>query len=320
MRVSTFVPARDSRHRHACFALYRALVREGRRIPLPSDLLSSNASGPHKGHPIPGLIQKQFRRNKADVSKRLVFVALTAGYKFLSIFREAQSHSSDAHAKIVSLVRPRVEAARRREADAAATPHPPAEPKPKPNYPPLVTRRVDLEGNVTYVPTRRPIPAAQFTGPRRHIPRVFVTAEGIPFLRLKKPQPRILGGVIRNLTQRRVRAVELAEALRHEGLVEAGHEDQWEDLVAREAAREGVADLLDGSELGAEMDRKAGYAGSVRTALAAMAESMQRSRLNAVARTEALVRIADEEKKLWREERARWKEERRKKGRGAKEG
>lgn len=79
--MSTFVPARDSRHRHACFALYRALVREGRRVPLPSDLLGPNASGPHKGHPIPGLIQRQFRRNKGDVSKRLVFVALTAGYK-----------------------------------------------------------------------------------------------------------------------------------------------------------------------------------------------------------------------------------------------
>lgn len=116
------------------------------------------------------------------------------------------------------------------------------------------------------------------------------------------------------MTKRRVKAVELAESLRHDGLAEAGREDQWETLVAREAAREGVADALDGSEA----DRKVGYASSVRAALAAMAESMRRWRLHAVARTEALVRIVDEEKKLLREERAlRRKEQLGKKGRQA---
>lgn len=71
-----FVPARDSRHRHACLALYRALVREGRRIPLPADILADQSV-----HPIQHMIRKQFRRNKGDTGQRVVFAALTAGYK-----------------------------------------------------------------------------------------------------------------------------------------------------------------------------------------------------------------------------------------------
>jgi hypothetical protein len=76
MLPNPFVPARSSRHRLACLALYRALVREGQRVPLPDDVLASGTT-----HPIKHLVRRQFRRNKGDVSKRLVYSALSAGYK-----------------------------------------------------------------------------------------------------------------------------------------------------------------------------------------------------------------------------------------------
>lgn len=81
MRPSHFVPARDSRHRHACLALYRALVREGRRIPLPEDAELSQGPSRRTTNPVQRLITRQYRRNRADTSPRLVFAALEAGYK-----------------------------------------------------------------------------------------------------------------------------------------------------------------------------------------------------------------------------------------------
>lgn len=76
-----FKPARSSRHRTACFALYRALVRQAVGVPLPDDLqLPPSASGRAKTHPVHHLVKRQFRRNADDVSKRLVFAALAAGY------------------------------------------------------------------------------------------------------------------------------------------------------------------------------------------------------------------------------------------------
>lgn len=67
-----FIPARDSRHRIAVFALYRALLRAADRVSLPPDEFSIG---------IPQLIRRQFRRNAHEVSSRLSFAALTAGYK-----------------------------------------------------------------------------------------------------------------------------------------------------------------------------------------------------------------------------------------------
>lgn len=71
-----FNPSRSSRHRVACLALYRALVRKALLVPLPDDV-----PRPGPTNPIQHLVARQFRRNRHDVSKRLVFSALAAGYK-----------------------------------------------------------------------------------------------------------------------------------------------------------------------------------------------------------------------------------------------
>lgn len=73
MRATPFVPAKNSRHRHAALALCRALLRQGRRIPLKD--------AEYDMHPVQALVLRQFRRNKGDTTPRLVFAALKAGYK-----------------------------------------------------------------------------------------------------------------------------------------------------------------------------------------------------------------------------------------------
>ena len=76
-----FHPSRSSRHRVACLALYRALVRKALAVPLDEAARFNLDHGFARRNPIHELIRRQFRRNGDDVSKRLVFAALAAGYK-----------------------------------------------------------------------------------------------------------------------------------------------------------------------------------------------------------------------------------------------
>ncbi|KAK7754543.1 hypothetical protein SLS62_003564 [Diatrype stigma] len=81
-----FIPARDSRHRTACLALYRALLRSTPKIALPrSDL---DAWQP-VGDPLRHCIRRAFRRNRTDTSPRLIFPALDAGYRALATIHNA---------------------------------------------------------------------------------------------------------------------------------------------------------------------------------------------------------------------------------------
>lgn len=80
MLRSPFVPARNSRHRHAALALYRALVKTGKKVPLPKGL---KEAGPV--HPIVHLVRKRFAKNSNYTSLRLVYAAMAAGYKVCNV-------------------------------------------------------------------------------------------------------------------------------------------------------------------------------------------------------------------------------------------
>lgn len=68
-------PGRITRHRFACLALYRALLRSARDIKVsvktPEDIKN----------PIRWLIRGQFRRNRKEGNPRFVYSSLAAGYK-----------------------------------------------------------------------------------------------------------------------------------------------------------------------------------------------------------------------------------------------
>jgi hypothetical protein len=78
------------------------------------------------------------------------------------------------------------------------------------------------------------------------VPSVCSTADGQPFLRLKKPQPTSLsrmvgrkGGIFADKIRNLIEAEELGW--------DAAQEDQWDDLVARQMRLEGVRDIDDDS-------------------------------------------------------------------------
>ena len=64
---------------------------------------------------------------------------------------------------------------------------------------------------------------------KRRIP-VLVNARGVPFLRIKKPQPRNLSGVIRRKLERRWHRIETRDRLQSE-LRFAMDEDAWDVLT-----------------------------------------------------------------------------------------
>jgi hypothetical protein len=80
-------------------------------------------------------------------------------------------------------------------------------------------------------------PYAQVSGPR-HVP-VIASANGIPFLRLTKPQPPALSRVLRQTLERRMLNFHKKVELSNYWLPIAKHEDFWDTLItARTQVRE----------------------------------------------------------------------------------
>lgn len=73
MRRQAFVPARNSRHRQAALALYRALLRSVVESPHIKDTETRQRAT--------DTVRRRFRGNASYDSSRLVFAAMTAGYK-----------------------------------------------------------------------------------------------------------------------------------------------------------------------------------------------------------------------------------------------
>ncbi|KAI9698943.1 MAG: hypothetical protein M1836_003132 [Candelina mexicana] len=75
----------------------------------------------------------------------------------------------------------------------------------------------------------RPYPS---TSGRRHVPKL-VNANGVPFLRFKKPQSPFLSRIIRDKIKQRTRNFELMHAL-EDSRQAAADEDRWDELILEE--------------------------------------------------------------------------------------
>ncbi|KAI0193130.1 hypothetical protein F4808DRAFT_442551 [Astrocystis sublimbata] len=246
LRHRYFVPARYSRHREACLALYRALLRLAPRISLPDDLATGWG---RNRHPIAIQVQRAFRRNVADTSPRIVYPALSAGYRMLSVLHTASTTpESTQHSEVLTFLSARLA---ERQRSLANRPPPPTGPKPgapRPNTLPLLVKVpiTPASGKATaiahaYITPHRPRPASELGGTgRRKIPHIELAGE-FPFLRIKKPQPEILSRVLRQKNDRSAVRMALIAVLREELHPQAQEEDWWEDTLARQASVENVA-------------------------------------------------------------------------------
>ncbi|KAH6695577.1 hypothetical protein F5X68DRAFT_31015 [Plectosphaerella plurivora] len=305
MRGLPFVPARDSRHRHAAFALCRALLRQAARIPLPKDLRP--AAG--QPNPVQVLVLQQFRTNRGDTSPRLVLAALTAGYKFLSLFSKAPDPSSPSHIEVTEYLRRRL--ARENGRITTNLWRRKLKPPPIPNPPPLLIKTTGPDGLDTFERNIPPVPFEKLKDGKRHIPKLFVTSGHVPFLRMKKPQPYLLSKIIRDAAARTQRQMDIMKDLQTDEMRLAKDEDKWDMMMGDLAKEAGLT--IEPNNPQPRPQPRAGrgryregddnsYAGSTYTNLKHLYATMRTQRLNNIARAQALVRIIEEEKELAREE------------------
>uniref|UniRef100_L2FR72 DNA repair protein n=1 Tax=Colletotrichum fructicola (strain Nara gc5) TaxID=1213859 RepID=L2FR72_COLFN len=262
MPKQQFIAARSSRHRIAVIALFRALLREGREVTLPQDVCRKGKN------PVPDLIKRGFQRNKADVSPRLIFAALSAGYKFLTFFKNARVPESKEQAEIITYLRQKNEHIARAEAKKrpGRKPRGPATPPPKPE---------DLGG-------RR---GAQ-------IPQVIVTAQGHTFLRHKRPQPRVVSDILRRKTWRKARINEVSIEMTECDYAAAREEDEWDRLVDEQLRAAGQHSRVDHSP------STSTYYQSVQDSYYHMIGQIDAERRNELARAKALIEAVKGEEEM----------------------
>lgn len=214
------MPRLSGIHRFACLALYRALLRQCAK--LPTTALDAD---------VKILVQQKFHRYRNLQSPSQTSNALKAGYEALDLLHSAsQGHRNDVD-RITTLISHsrsmKQENASMQRALTAARPPKPLSPKQR--------KKEEAKRFQASTAGRHPDAAPILSRPRpvvrgrRRVP-VLVSARGIPFLRIKKPQPMVLSGVIRSKLETRWRRVEHREMLNTE-LLFARDEDMWDKLT-----------------------------------------------------------------------------------------
>ncbi|KAH7028144.1 uncharacterized protein B0I36DRAFT_328669 [Microdochium trichocladiopsis] len=304
----TFVPARSSRHRIAVIALYRALIALASSIELPPELTQAwhDARSPESKQstrtpppPLVAIVRRTFKRNRADVSPRIVAPALHAGYRSLALLRDAKaastninpntdsppsssSSSSAARDQLLDLVRTKL-AERQRSVSAkqawlAANPPPPPRrrdrpilvrlhpipseenPFPKPEYhTPNHPRPLD-EIRESWAARHPDVPGGHWR--MRRIPHIDM-AHAVPFLRRGHGFDPLQQSIIQTRMGKAVKRMRDYKWIERYEIPDAQLEDAWEDLVRRQAEREsGVSVGKMASALTADAASTAGEDGS----------------------------------------------------------
>ncbi|KAI1826784.1 hypothetical protein F4861DRAFT_536831 [Xylaria intraflava] len=284
------IPARNSRHRIACLALYRAFLRLAPQVSLPDDL--ATGWGPGR-NPIVIHVRKAFRRNTADISPRIIYPALSAAYRMLEVLHGAASDATSAHhASVTTFLRARLK--ERKHSHAHYVPPPPKPDAPRPDTIPLLVNvtpaatAANPNPKPEYATPHRPRPQSELGGSgRRQIPKLDMAGD-IPFLRLTKPQPRLLSRVLRQKVAKRVERCERTQKMYEDELDDAREEDQWE-------AR--VQDLMPKPSPPPRSQRT--YAQDLqRFGIVEMFSLLERERVDLVARAAAMRRLIAQEKAL----------------------
>ncbi|RKF56391.1 putative dna repair protein [Erysiphe neolycopersici] len=293
-----FFPRASSRHRFACKALYHALLKPCNIIPLPSEFSLKG-----RINPIKHLIRKRFRQNAKSDSPNLIRKCLKIGYLAEHLLRLAALGVKPAIEQVHSFLRTTVLEAEVARKNCA---HPKCNIQKRQRVWPLpgVPRVVDI----------RPLPLEKISSGRRHVPSLVLTSGGFPFLRFKKSQSPYLSRVIRDKVNQKQKMLDQSNFL--EETEELGKtEDTWENIVLSEIDRSVKGGINEGGvdQWWTEYWGK-GLGEDERSWVAATSEirkkydiNIKADRAHAKLFGEKLIRIRDEEKKLWQLERTQRK-------------
>ncbi|KAI6716924.1 hypothetical protein JHW43_000657 [Diplocarpon mali] len=271
------------------FALYRSLLEQCVRIPLPTDLPSR---GPV--NPIKHLIRKKFRQNLHHDSPRLVVPALKTGYTAEKLIHAASTGNRPAVAQIHDLLR-------LLDAQALAGREACTQPVPRD----IKKHKASLRAypGAAKVVESRPLPLSKISKVR-HVPSLTV-ATWLPFLRFKKRQSPYLSRVLTAKIKQRVKRSQHLEDLAD--MIEMGEmEDLWDDFVLEQVERErgvdGVMEFVqEGWDEGELWRTESEYSRYV------VSQAMERESQRVAVLGNKFMGILEWEKELWADERVQRK-------------
>ncbi|XP_014554632.1 hypothetical protein COCVIDRAFT_28336 [Bipolaris victoriae FI3] len=201
-------PKKSTQHRIAAIALYRALLLRCSSTPIPDDDRVS----------LRNAVRNKFRRNRKIQSPYQLGLSFKAGYETLDHL-DASTAGDAASTSILTqmvaqLPRALIRAPPMRRTEDASS----KEPK---------ERLACLPPEKAVLNVR---PYAKTSGPR-HVP-IMSSANGIPFLRLTKPQPPALSRVLRQRLQRKIQLFDTKVLLSNWWLPMCQQEDEWDALIS----------------------------------------------------------------------------------------
>lgn len=212
------LPRCSGAHRIAAIALYRVLLTQCRVFP---------GLELHQRHELQNIVRNRFKQARHTTSERWLRLDFEAGYEAVDHL-DAAIAGSDASRDYILQLLARAPAKVKQDPPVVRTKRQqrllkrncrqdePAESEWQ-DHPP---RRSILE---------RPLPLDRLSG-RRHVPVLF-NAQGIPVLRIKKPQPHALSAYIKDRLKKKQKQTDTRYRLDAE-LELARTEDAWDSLLA----------------------------------------------------------------------------------------
>jgi len=216
---SFLVPRHVSAHRISAIALYRALLHQSRAVPLPAQSQKE----------LQNVVRNRCKQSIHLHSYQRLKLAFQAGYEALDHLDAAAAGDEKSTSYIAELLA---------KAPAKVKADPPApilskrrSKENKSNEPPATDNSSPASKPSTTELFSRPHPLSQLSG-KRHIPVLF-SANSIPILRIKKPQPESLSGFIKHRITQRQRRHDRRHWLM-EQIQFAQYEDLWDEILERE--------------------------------------------------------------------------------------
>lgn len=207
------------------------------------------------------------------------------------MFTKGHTSGSPEHTEIVRFLENHSKA---KSAAQNKAPRRTRQPEAEPGMP-LLTKVSAPNEPIKYAPTFRPQPASALAGERK-VPHVASTSEGLPFLRIKKPQPRVLSKSIGKKTKAYQRAIYKILDIEEEQIPAAWSEDNWDRLVEKQMRTE----LVEARET--QVGPLGSYRWSAQLGKVWLENKVENTWADWVARGKALQRIVDQEKVLVGEE------------------
>ncbi|KAF9696021.1 hypothetical protein EKO04_005926 [Ascochyta lentis] len=203
-------PKKSTQHRVAAIALYRALLSGCSSAALPDNERTS----------LRNAIQNKFRQNRKLQSPYQLGLSFQLGYETLDKL-DVSTADDTAGASAFSRLIAALPRGLTKAPPTRRPPPPPPPPHPSGKHPLAVLPPEKAVLNVR--------PYAKVSGARK-VP-IIASANGVPFLRLTKPQPVALSRVLRQKLARRVARFHKKVELDNYWLPLAKQEDEWDTLM-----------------------------------------------------------------------------------------